>query len=121
MAARINAGDVGRGDVFFIDPQAIIVDEKLNGRWTPHDGEAVEDMAKSFEAEGQLQPVQVRKVADNRVQLVLGYRRHRASLLYNQRHPDSPMKLKCVVVTVNDEEAYRPDGRKRCRECPRPN
>ena len=107
MAARINAGDVGRADVFFIDPQEIIVDEKLNGRWTPHDGEAVEDMAKSFEAEGQLQPVQVRKVADNRVQLVLGYRRHRAALLYNQRHPDSPMKLKCVVVTVNDEEAFR--------------
>ena len=107
MAARINAGDVGRGDVFFIDPQEIIVDEKLNGRWTTHDAEAVEDMAKSFEAEGQLQPVQVRKVADNRVQLVLGYRRHRAALLYNQRHPDSPMKLKCVVVTVNDEEAFR--------------
>ena len=107
MAARINAGDVGRGDVFFIDPQEIIVDEKLNGRWTPHDAEAVEDMAKSFEADGQLQPVQVRKVADNRVQLVLGYRRHRAALLYNQRHPDSPMKLKCVVVTVNDEEAFR--------------
>jgi len=107
VAARINAGDVGRGDVFFIDPQEIIVDEELNGRWTPHDGEAVEDMAKSFEAEGQLQPVQVRKVADNRVQLVLGYRRHRAALLYNQRHPDSPMKLKCVVVTVNDEEAFR--------------
>ena len=107
MAARINAGDVGRGDVFFIDPQEIIVDEKLNGRWTTHDAEAVEDMAKSFEAEGQLQPVQVRKVADNRVQLVLGYRRHRAALLYNQRHADSPMKLKCVVVTVNDEEAFR--------------
>jgi ParB family chromosome partitioning protein len=107
VAARINAGDVGRGDVFFIDPPEIIVDEKLNGRWKTHDAEAVEDMAKSFEAEGQLQPVQVRKVADNRVQLVLGYRRHRAALLYNQRHPDSPMKLKCVVVTVNDEEAFR--------------
>jgi ParB-like chromosome segregation protein Spo0J len=66
VAARINAGDVGRGEVFFIDPQEIIVDEKLNGRWTPHDAEAVEDMAKSFEAEGQLQPVQIRKVADNK-------------------------------------------------------
>jgi ParB family chromosome partitioning protein len=107
VAARINAGDVGRGDVFFIDPREIIVDEKLNGRWTPHDAEVVEDMARSFEAEGQLQPVQVRKVADNRVQLVLGYRRHRAAVLHKQRHPDSPMKLKCVVVTVNDEEAFR--------------
>ena len=48
MAVRINAGDVGRGDVFFIDPQEIIVDEKLSGRWTPHDAEAVEDMAKSL-------------------------------------------------------------------------
>jgi hypothetical protein len=41
VAARINAGDVGRGDVFFIAPQEIIVDEQLNGRWTPHDAEAV--------------------------------------------------------------------------------
>ena len=107
MAIKINAGDVGRGDVFFIDPQEILVDDALNGRWQPHDVEAVEQMAKSFEEEGQLQAVQVRRVHDNKVQLVLGYRRYNAAKLFNERHADSPMKLKCKVVIVNDEEAFR--------------
>ena len=107
MAIKINAGDVGRGDVFFIDPQEIIVDEKLNGRWEPHDEAAIKSLAKSFEEEGQLQPVQVRRVADNRVQLVMGYRRHAAVVEFNRLHPDKPMKLKAIVVTINNEEAFR--------------
>jgi len=41
------------------------------------------------------------------VQLVLGYRSYNAARLYNERHPDQPMKLKCRVVIVNDEEAFR--------------
>jgi ParB/RepB/Spo0J family partition protein len=64
-------------------------------------------MVKSFEEEGQLQAVQVRRVHDNRVQLVLGYRRYNAARLYNERHPDQPMKLRAKVVIVNDEEAFR--------------
>lgn len=64
-------------------------------------------MVRSFEAEGQLQAVQVRRVHDNKVQLVLGYRRYHAARLYNERHPDNPMRLKCKVVIVNDEEAFR--------------
>ena len=107
MAININAGEVGRGDVFFIDPQEIIVDEKLNGRWEPHDEAAIKSLAKSYEEEGQLQPVQVRRVADNRVQLVMGYRRHAAVAEFNKVHPDKPMKLKAIVVTINAEEAFR--------------
>jgi ParB-like chromosome segregation protein Spo0J len=38
---------------------------------------------------------------------VLGYRRYHAARLYNARNPDRPMKLKCKVVIVNDEEAFR--------------
>jgi ParB/RepB/Spo0J family partition protein len=83
------------------------VDDALNGRWQPHDQQAVEQMVKSFEGEGQLQAVQVRRVHDNKVQLVLGYRRYNASKLYNERHPDQPMKLRAKVVLVNDEEAFR--------------
>ena len=45
MAININAGEVGRGDVFFIDPHEIIVDEKLNGRWEPHDEAAITSLA----------------------------------------------------------------------------
>jgi ParB/RepB/Spo0J family partition protein len=107
MSMKLNAGDVVRQDEFLIDPQEILVDEGLNGRWQPHDEQAVEQMAKSFEDEGQLQAVQVRRVHDNKVQLVLGYRRYNAARLYNERHPDQPMKLKCKVVIVNDEEAFR--------------
>jgi ParB/RepB/Spo0J family partition protein len=104
---KLNAGDVVRQDEFLIDPKEILVDDALNGRWHPHEQQAVEAMVKSFEEEGQLQAVQVRRVHDNRVQLVLGYRRYNAAKLYNERHPDQPMKLKCKVVIVNDEEAFR--------------
>src|SRR3984885_1578336 len=107
MSMKLNAGDVGRSDEFLIDPTEILVDDALNGRWQPHDAEAVENMVKSFEAEGQLQAVQVRRVHDNKVQLVLGYRRWNAAKLYNERHPDQPMKLNCKVVIGNDEEAFR--------------
>src|ERR1700722_14138738 len=107
MSMKLNAGEVGRSDEFLIDPQEILVDEALNGRWQPHDDQAVEHMVKSFEGDGQLQAVQVRRVHDNKVQLVLGYRRYNAAKLYNERHTDSPMKLKCKVVIVNDEEAFR--------------
>jgi len=105
---KLNAGEVGRADYFFIDPQEILVDEKLNGRWTPHDQESIASMAKSFEEDGgQLQPVQVRRIAGNKVQLVLGYRRYNAAVLFNKLHPDKPMKLKAIVVQINDEEALR--------------
>lgn len=107
MAMKLNAGDVVRQDEFLIDPQEILVDDALNGRWQPHTDEAVEQMVKSFEEDGQLQAVQVRRVHENRVQLVLGYRRYSAARLYNERHPDQPLKLKCKVVLVNDEEAFR--------------
>jgi ParB/RepB/Spo0J family partition protein len=107
MSMKLNAGDVVRQDEFLIDPNEILVDNALNGRWQPHDQQAVEAMVKSFEQEGQLQAVQVRRIHDNKVQLVLGYRRFNAARLYNERHPDQPMKLRAKVVIVNDEEAFR--------------
>jgi ParB-like chromosome segregation protein Spo0J len=65
MAMKLNAGDVIRQDEFLIDPSEILVDDALNGRRQPHTDEAVEQMVKSFEEEGQLQAVQVRRVHDN--------------------------------------------------------
>ena len=99
MSMKLNAGDFGRADYFFIDPAELVVSEKLNGRAWPHDDEAVASMAKSFEEDGgQLQPVRCRRIDDNRVQLVLGYRRYNAAKMYNRMHPEAPMKLKCVIV-----------------------
>jgi ParB/RepB/Spo0J family partition protein len=111
MAIRINAAPEGekvqRGEMFFIDPMFVQVNESLNGRAFPHDEDAIERRCNSFEKEGQLQPVIVRRIDDNRVQLVLGYCRYAAAVMYNKRHPDKPMKLKCVVSDLNEEEAFR--------------
>lgn len=107
MAITINAGKVGRSDVFFINPTEIIAPTEINGRRFPHDDVDIEKLVDSFKEEGQLQPVTVRRVDDNRVQLVLGFRRYAASLRYNERYPDAPMKLKCIVSDMDDEEAFR--------------
>jgi ParB family chromosome partitioning protein len=105
MAIKIEAGDVKRAEMFLIDPQEIQVDQKANGRWQPHTEADISARADSFEQLGQLEPVTVRRVAGNKVQLVFGYLRHAAALEYNKRHPDSPMKLKCLVVQCNEIEA----------------
>lgn len=107
MAMRIEAGTVGRSDLFHIDPAEIVVDEALNGRYRAHDSEAVEELAKSLLEHGQQQPVQVRRLQDNRVQLVLGYRRWKASMHINATmNPEKPFKLQCRVVDANAEEAF---------------
>lgn len=105
MATKINAGDVNRSDLFFITPTEISVDESVNGRWMPHDDASVAELVSSYEAVGQLQPVQIRKIADNKVSLVMGYRRWKAAVKFNELHPDKPMKLKCVLSSLNAEEA----------------
>lgn len=105
MAAKINAGDVGRSDLYFITPTEITVDESVNGRWMPHDEASVAELVSSYETVGQLQPVQIRKIADNKVSLVMGYRRWKAAVKFNELHPDKPMKLKCVLSSLNAEEA----------------
>lgn len=107
MAIKLNAGEVGRSDLYAFSPECIVVDEKLNGRIDPHEEVAITALVKSFETEGQLQPVQVRRVEDNKVELVLGYRRHAACRKYNELHPDTPIKLKAVIVNVTEEDAFR--------------
>jgi ParB/RepB/Spo0J family partition protein len=106
MSIKIEAGKTGKTDLHLIDPAQILVEQASNGRAFAHDPESIGLLATDYEQQGgQLQPVQVRRIAGNRVQLVLGYRRHAAAVLYNERHPDKPMKLKCLVVEINDEEA----------------
>lgn len=106
MAVKIDA-DYSRGELLLINPADVIVDEKLNGRAFPHDQATIERRCASFESVGQLQPVVIRKVTgSNKVQLVAGYCRHAAAMLYNERHPDKPMKLKAVISSINEEEAF---------------
>lgn len=108
MAMKINAGDVARGrDEFLIDPAEILVSNPSNGRYQQHTDEAIQQRAASFEKIGQQTPVLVRKIADDKVELVLGFLRRDAALYFNAQHPDNPMKLRCnVVKNLNDEDAF---------------
>jgi len=76
---RLTQAKSSWADYFFIARKQIVVDEKkLNGRWgTPHNQEFPSPRWRNLSRKdgGQLQPVQVRRIAAHKVQLVLGYRR----------------------------------------------
>lgn len=119
MALSINAGaDARRTDLFMVDPYQIIVKEDLRGRLKPPTQEQIIDMAESLAKHGQQQPVQVRKVHDKQVQLVLGFTRCAAARLIREgfdfvnpatgeteRIHFPEFKLKVVVADVNEEQA----------------
>lgn len=87
-----------------VDPAEVTLGR--NTRWedVPLDPDKIEARYRSFVADGQLSPVRVRKDGD-RLVLVWGFYRHAAALLYNERHPESPMRLKVVAAAMNAEEA----------------
>lgn len=98
--------NIKSGVQILLDPAEI--QAKKNTRWdgaelNPLD---VEEKCQSFEKHGQLQPVRVRKNGD-KVELIFGFTRHAAAMLFNERHPDKPMKLKCVATSCNAEEALQ--------------
>lgn len=100
--------DVDRGELLFIDPDDIAINDSLNGRWEPHSEDEIDQLAESIASEGQLQPVEVRKNGVNQPELVSGYRRYHAIKKLNKgKKAENRIKVKCVVVTANDEEAFR--------------
>lgn len=114
MAAKFDA-EYNRSEVFHFNPSDIVVHLDNNGRWMGdgstggHTPEDIEEMVSSYlrevdgKAQGQLQPVVVRKV-DGKPELVLGIRRYLAACEYNKRFPDKPMRLACVYKQLSDEE-----------------
>ena len=107
MAIQLNAGEIGRADLFSILPENIVVNEADNGRAVPHSPEEIEALAHSILTYGQQQPVVVRRVEDKKVALVSGYGRYKAVKHINSvLRPDSPVKLQCKVVDCNPEEAF---------------
>lgn len=106
MSAKFDGIETKKGDIFYIRPEDVQADEASNGRWLAHAQEAIDARVASYEymSQGQLEPVQVRKV-DGKPTLILGFLRWKAALAYNLKHPESPMRLKCVLVNVNSEEA----------------
>ena len=114
MAATINAGEVRRGDLWFVDPFQIIVKEELRGRHTPPTEDAIIDMAVSMMDNGQQQPVQCRRLPDKRLQLSLGFTRTAAARLIRHgftdpdgvERKDEEFMLQVKITDANDQQAF---------------
>ncbi|HEY7331254.1 MAG TPA: ParB/RepB/Spo0J family partition protein [Gemmataceae bacterium] len=107
MAMQLNAGEIGRADLFSILPENIVVNEAENGRAVPHSQEEIEALANSILTYGQQQPVVVRRIEDKKVALVSGYGRYKAVSHINRvLRLENPVKLQCKVVDCNPEEAF---------------
>jgi ParB family chromosome partitioning protein len=106
MAMKINAGgDVRRGDLFYVKPSEVILDEAENGR-AERTAEALRigEMVSSLKAHGQLQPIVVRRLPDHRIQAVAGYRRLLALLEIERTDPD--VRVMCRVTEQDADEAF---------------
>lgn len=102
---KIDAGRTTRKEHLLLwELDKIIVDPSLRGRQKVPTAQDVAGLAKSILEKGQLQPVLVRRVADQKIQLVFGYTRYEAVKLLNSEGHDVP--LKAEVTTMNDQEAF---------------
>lgn len=109
MSIAINAGKVTRGDVFYIDPMQLIVNFEENIRRFPVPDARIEQLAREIatSAHGQIEPVIVRRVEDNRLKLIAGYTRYRAIVWANTYLGNkllAPLKIKCVVQNFKTPE-----------------
>lgn len=106
MAMKLNAGEVGRSDLYAFFPDHIVINHADNSRAVPHTTAEIEALAASILEYGQQQAAVVRRIDGNRVQLVAGYGRWQAVTLINSLQPDKPVKLKCAVTDLKAEEAF---------------
>lgn len=107
MAIKIDAGEVKRGDSFRVWPAEIKVDPTNRGRIKPRTKEEVRELADSILEFGQRTPVEFRRLADQKLQLVYGYTRYEAICMINTEiQPDKPLQLRGEIVTCNEEEAF---------------
>ncbi len=113
MVLKVNAGDVRRSDLFHVDPTLIVVNDELRGREFVPPESTIIALAVSLLTQGQLQPVQCRRIDDNRLQLVLGFTRTAAARLIRDGftdsdgvfHQDAEFALQVKIVDGNDEES----------------
>lgn len=85
MATKINAGDdAKRKDFWMVDPFQIVVREELGGRRYERDPNDVASLATSMLEYGQRQPIEVRRIEDNRLQAVFGFTRLAAAKLIRE-------------------------------------
>lgn len=120
MATKINAGDdAKRKDFWMVNPFQIVVREELGGRRYERDPNDVASLAVSMLEHGQRQPIEVRRIEDNRLQAVFGFTRLAAAKLIREgfdwtdpatgdvvRKHDSEFMVKCVVTDANEKTAF---------------
>lgn len=121
MSFSPNTGEykTTRGDVFMVDPRALVIDWKKNvsrnGETPPVDDSLI-DLARdmiphkgSSDSEdgssGQLNPIIVRPLPDRRLEVTGGFRRARAGLWLIESGECPDFKIKCLIRHMNDAEA----------------
>lgn len=109
MARKINAGDnVGRFDVFQVDPRNVKVNPALRARWEeePPGPERVQELAESFLQHGQSNPCVARMdPADKTLIIEQGQTRH-AAAMWIVENRDPKFRLQVKVVDRNEEEGF---------------
>ena len=115
MALKIDGGKEGvkRGDLYYVDPFAVIVREELRGRHTPPTDQDVVMRAMSMAEHGQLQPVEARRSDGNKLLLTMGFTRCAAARLIRdgftgpdgKKHQDKEFRLQVKITDCNDETA----------------
>lgn len=117
MATKVNAGEgVKRGDSFSVDPNEVIVVNDFRGRHIPPTEAEIIELASKMVDQGQIHPVKVRKVEDNRLQLVLGFTRTAAARLIREGftdqngrvHKDENFLLRAEIVPgkLTDQQLF---------------
>jgi ParB/RepB/Spo0J family partition protein len=96
-------------------PENIIIMPELNGR---HEHTDIEGLAADIRANGQIQPVGIRKNDQGLPLLIYGHRRWRAITLLNERYPAERRYIKCTYTSAtSDAEAFQMAIREnRCRK-----
>lgn len=98
-----------RGTTFIVDPKDLVIDEAQNGRAFPYTQAEIYQKAASLKAQGQLQPIVVRRTDDGKVAVIAGTGRALGALYLNANDPDyatAPFLLECVVKDGQDVDAF---------------
>lgn len=101
VAVPTSGTQVADGARVEVDPNAIVMDPKKNGRAFE---EPVGDLVDSIKREGLLQPVVLRSVAKGKFEVVAGYRRVRALREINASRKRGKLSCVGVVREVKSED-----------------
>jgi ParB/RepB/Spo0J family partition protein len=110
--------DAGRGvkqtqDVFQVDPAEVLVNEENRGRFESPGLDVVKERAVSMITHGQLQPVEVRLIDGNKIEIDAGFTRTAAARLIREgftyngtKYQDKNFKLTVTVKKCSEEDGF---------------